>query len=393
VLILKNCRLVPELVEGYEGNTADIAIEGNLIQGIYSPGEAPAGEEMDLHGMTVLPGLFDLHMHLNFDSMNVEAIASREPEQAIIDGLDYAQEFLRNGYTYLRDCGIAHWSGRYVRQAIDRGIVVGPHYSFSGACNSASAPGNKQFGPVYREFDGPQYALRICREDVANGADFVKYMVTGAVMNQGGDPQAMLCTEEELQAMADGARACGTYLSCHCHGKPGILACIRSGVYTVEHCTYIDEECIEAFLQADGASVIIPTMGVIYGILMDDTGAVPEYMKTRSKEIYDRASENLGKAYRAGVKMGWGSDADRVSFHKYPGLEFIARRKMGLTNVELLKQATIDSAKIVHVDHLAGTIKCGKWADLCVIDGNPDEDIDVMTKLPAHVFIQGKAFV
>ena len=201
MLILKNCRLVPELVEGYEGNTADIAIEGNLIQGIYSQGEAPAGEDMDLHGMTVLPGLFDLHMHLNFDSMNLEAIASRVPEQSIIDGLDYAQEFLRNGCTYLRDCGIAHWSGRYIRQAIDRGIAVGPHYSFSGACNSASAPGNKQFGPVYREFDGPQYALRICREDVANGADFVKYMVTGAVMNQGGDPQAMLCTEEELQEL------------------------------------------------------------------------------------------------------------------------------------------------------------------------------------------------
>lgn len=394
--LLKNCRVIPELTEGYDGQFADILIDGKFIAGICALGTADAAADdecIDMEGKTVLPGLFDLHMHLNFDSMSVADIAMRAPEQAIVDGMDYAQEFLRNGYTYLRDCGIACWGGQYVRQLIDRGIAVGPHYTFSGACNSPSVPGNKKFGPVYREFDGPQYALQICREDVANGADFVKYMVTGAVMNEGGDPQMMICTREELQAMVDGARACGTYLSCHCHGKPGILACVDAGVYTVEHCTYIDDECIDAFLKADGRSVIIPTLGVVYGILMDDTGATPQYMKDRASEIFDHCCEYLGKAYRAGVTMGWGSDADRVSFHKYPGLEFIAREKMGLSNIELLRQATIDSARIVHVDDKCGTLKAGKWADLCIVDGNPDEDIRVMTKLPAHVFIQGCQFV
>lgn len=392
MLILKNCRLIPELTEGYDGTVADIAVDGKLIGGIFTPGTAPEGVAVDMEGKTVLPGLFDLHMHVNFDCMNVEKIAARSPEQSIIDGLDYAQDYLRNGYTYLRDCGVANWGGRYIREAFERGIAVGPHYTFSGACNSPSVPGNKQFGPVYREFDGPQHALRICREDVANGADFVKYMVTGAMMNEGGDPQAMICTREELRAMVDGAAACGTYLACHCHGKPGILACIEAGVYTVEHSTYIDEECIEAYLKAGGKTVVVPTLGVVYGMITDDSGATPQYMKDRAQSVFERVSKYMGIAYRAGVKMGWGSDADRTSFDKYPGLEFVARKSMGLSNLELLRQATIDSAKIARVDDKCGTIKTGKWADFCVVDGNPDEDINVMAKLPAHVFIGGRQF-
>ena len=113
--LLKNCRVIPELTEGYDGQFADILIDGKFIAGICAPGTADAAADdecIDMEGKTVLPGLFDLHMHLNFDSMSVADIAMRAPEQAIVDGMDYAQEFLRNGYTYLRDCGIACWGGR-----------------------------------------------------------------------------------------------------------------------------------------------------------------------------------------------------------------------------------------------------------------------------------------
>ena len=394
--ILSNCRMVPDLTEGYSGKYADIVYENGLIEGIYPVGMAPSPEGtevLDIKGMTVLPGLFDLHMHANFDRMIVEQIAVRTPEQSLVDGVDYAQDYLRNGYTFLRDCGIAHWGGRYIREFFDRGLAIGPHYIFSGACNSPRAPGNAQFGPVYREFDGPQHALEICRDDVAHGASFIKYMVTGAMMNEGGDPQAMLCTRKELQAMVDAAAACGTYVAAHCHGKPGILACIEAGVYTVEHSTYLDDECIESYLKSNGKTVMVPTMGVMYGILTDDTGAVPQYMKDRTANIYENLCVNLANACRAGVLVGWGSDADRPSFDRYPGLEFTARKALGLSNIELLRQATVNSAIIAGVIDKAGTIKVGKWADFCIVDGKPDEDIDVMTKLPAHVIIGGQKAV
>ena len=104
--------------------------------------------------------------------------------------------------------------------------------------------------------------------------------------------------------------------------------------------------------------------------------------------------QNMAKAYRAGVRMGWGSDADRDTFSLQPGLEFKARREfMDLSNVELLRQATIDSARIVHLDSQVGTVKVGKLADLICVDGNPDQDISAMYRLPAYVWKEGKLFV
>ena len=390
MLILKNCRLIPELTEGYEGEYADIAVENGMICGIYPVGCAPEGAMVDMQGKTVLPGLFDLHMHLCFDTMDVEYMGKRGPEQGIVDGLSYAQDYLRNGYTFVRDCGMPYRAGQYVRQLIDKGIVDGPHYVCCGACNTPPSSGNAQFGAVYNEFSGPEHAQAVVAEDLKNGASFVKYMVTGAVMNDGADPQAMICSAEELKAMADAVKDQGTYLSCHVHGKPGILACLENDVYTLEHCTYLDEACIEKFLEKQGKCVLIPTVGCLYGMAKNLSGDVPEYMHQKCKVIYETAVGMFGKAYRAGVTIGWGSDLDRPTFDMFPGLEFMGRAAMGLSNIELLKMATIDSAKIMGVEHLTGSIKIGKWADFCVVDGKPDEDLSVMYKLPAHVFKMGK---
>lgn len=393
MLILKNCRLIQALTEGYDGEYADIAVENGVISGIHPVGNAPEGKAVDMQGKTVLPGLFDLHMHLNFDTMDVAYIGSRCSEQSIVDGLSYAQDYLRSGYTFVRDCGMGYHAGKYVRQMIENGLVDGPHYIHCGACNTPPTEGNAAFGPIYKEFVGPENAEAIVCEDLENGASFVKYMVSGAMMNEGGDPQAMICTEEELKAMADAAKAHGTYLSCHVHGKPGILSCLENDVYTLEHCSYIDHECIEKFLEKKDTSVLIPTVGIMYSIGQNLSGDVPEFMTQKVNAIFENAVKLFGEAYRAGVKIGWGSDLDRPTFNLYPGLEFMGRAAFGLTNIELLKMATIDSAEIAHVDHLAGTIKVGKWADFCVVDGKPDEDISVMYHLPAHVFKMGKQIV
>lgn len=346
-----------------------------------------------MEGRTVLPGLFDLHMHLNFDTMDVAYMGSRGSEQSIVDGLSYAQDYLRNGYTFVRDCGMGYHAGQYIRQMIEQGLAEGPHYIHCGACNTPPAKGNAAFGPIYKEFSGSDQAEAIVQEDIENGAFFIKYMVSGAMMNEGGDPQAMICSAAELKAMADAARAHGTYLSCHVHGKPGILACLENDVYTLEHCSYLDDECIDKFIKKDGKCVMIPTVGIMYGMVKNFSGDVPEFMRQKVNASYEHAVSMFGKAYRAGVRMGWGSDLDRPTFDLVPGLEFMGRAAMGISNIELLKMATIDSAEIMHVDHVAGTIKVGKWADFCVVDGKPDQDISAMYQLPVHVFKMGKQIV
>ena len=287
-----------------------------------------------------------------------------------------------------------YYLGVYLRDAYASGLLMGPRVITAGACNSPSAMGNSAFGPVYKEFNGPHEAWEVARTDIAAGADFVKYMVTGAVMNKGGDPGAMICTREELHVLSDVAKSLNTYVAAHCHGKEGIMACAEEEIGTIEHASYIDDECIEALLAHGNVTAVIPTLSVAYSMARNITGNTPDFMRERSLDVMENIHQNMGKAYRAGVRMGWGSDADRDTFSLQPGLEFKARREfMDLSNVELLRQATIDSARIVHLDSQVGTVKVGKLADLICVDGNPDQDISAMYRLPAYVWKEGKLFV
>ena len=183
-------------------------------------------------------------------------------------------------------------------------------------------------------------------------------------------------------------------MAAHCHGKEGIMACAEEEIGTIEHASYIDDECIEALLAHGNVTAVIPTLSVAYSMARNITGNTPDFMRERSLDVMENIHQNMAKAYRAGVRMGWGSDADRDTFSLQPGLEFKARREfMDLSNVELLRQATIDSARIVHLDSQVGTVKVGKLADLICVDGNPDQDISAMYRLPAYVWKEGKLFV
>lgn len=395
MITLKNCRLISELTEDYDDVMADILLDGKVIREINAPGTGTKGETvMDLEGKTVMPGLFDLHMHFNFDTVNVYELRARGESQALLNGISYGYQYLRNGYTTVRDCGCMYYLGVYLRDAYASGLLMGPRVITAGACNSPSAMGNSAFGPVYKEFNGPHEAWEVARTDIAAGADFVKYMVTGAVMNKGGDPGAMICTREELHVLSDVAKSLNTYVAAHCHGKEGIMACAEEEIGTIEHASYIDDECIEALLAHGNVTAVIPTLSVAYSMAKNITGNTPDFMRERSLDVMENIHQNMGKAYRAGVRMGWGSDADRDTFSLQPGLEFKARKEfMDLSNVELLRQATIDSARIVHLDSQVGTVKVGKLADLICVDGNPDQDISAMYRLPAYVWKEGKLFV
>lgn len=390
--ILKNCRLVPELVEDFAEEFADIAIDGDCIAGIYAPGKAPAGQTIDIEGNTVLPGLLDLHMHVNFDTMDVYKIKGRNDMQYLVDGLAYAQDYLRNGYTFIRDCGVMHYQTVYIRKMIKSGLAIGPHMLISGPCNTPTTAGNSQFGDLYYEFNSSDEALEIVRRDLANGCDFVKYMVTGSVMNDGGEPGKMICSKEELAALTKAADSLGTYISCHCHGREGIMACIETGVGTIEHATYLDEECIDLIKEKHNRSAIIATVGVQYSMAKDLAHNTPAYMIEKGKKVLEHALTGLKMAYDAEIQVGWGSDLDKPTFDLVPGLEFMARSAAGLSPIQLLKMATIDSAKIIHMDEKCGSIKVGKWADLVVVEGKPDQDISAMYQLPLHVFVGGKQF-
>ena len=389
-IVFRNARLIPALTEGYEGCAADVVVCGEKIEGIYPPGQAPkVGECVDLAGKTLMPGMFDLHMHLYFSSDNFAAVALRSQNDYIFDSIRYANEFLRQGFTTIRDCGNPYYVGIALRDAVAGKIVHGPRILSAGMCMSPYAKGNSTFPNLYYEVNTPEEILKACRDEYAKGVDFFKYMGTGSVANLTGVPGALISSRKELFALQAAAEDMGTYAAVHCHGVEGIRYCTEAGIHTIEHASMIDEDCIELILKKNGQTTIVPTLDPVVqmhrGFECDD---MSQMSMQKIDEVYAHTG-NLVQASRAGVLTGWGTDISLSFFAAHPGYEFDARREIGYTNLEMLQQATINSAKIVGMADRLGTVKVGKLADLIVIDGNPDEDISVMMKHPWAVYKEG----
>ncbi len=390
--VLKNCRLLPSLTEGYDQPTGDIIIEGKHIQRICPPGTAPtdSGTTIDVKGATVLPGFFDLHAHLMFANQDYNASVLRSQNEYMLDSMEYARVYLKHGYTTIRDCGNDFYVGVSIKNAIERGIIQGARIITSGKIISPIAKGNKSFGTLYEEVDRPEDMMRVCRNEVVHGVDFIKYMITGAVLNESGEPGEMVTTPAEIQAIVEAADSLHTYVAAHCHGTEGIKQAIIHGVRTIEHASYLDDECIELLVKHGCRSSLVPTLSIAFSLFNHffEGTILPEFME-KAKDACEHVIEGMKMADAAGITIGWGTDFDRENFEKYVGLEFTSRAKTGLPNEAILRQATINSAKIVGLEEKLGTVKCGKYADLAVVDGKPDEDLTVMKKLPLYVLKEG----
>ncbi len=392
MFVLTNARLIPELTEGFDGAMADVVVNGSRIEALFPAGSrAFAGAEtFDLAGKTLLPGMFDLHMHLYFSSSNFAAVALRSHNDYLFDSIAYAHEMLEQGYTTIRDCGNVYYIGIALRDAVNGGVLPGPRILASGMCLSPAAKGNDTFPNLYYEVNSPDEILTACRKEYAKGVDFIKYMGTGSVANLTGVPGALVSSRRELFALQEAVEALGTYAAVHCHGVEGIRLCVEAGIRTVEHASMIDGAAIDLILQKGGKSALVPTLTPVVQMHRgEDCGNTDPRVMAKIDEVY-ACSQNLVQAARAGVLTGWGTDVSMSFFKAHPGYEFGARREMGFTNLEMLRQATIESARIVGLENELGSIKAGKLADLVAIDGKPDEQIDVMFQKPFAVWKEGK---
>ncbi len=392
MMILRNCRLVPALTEGFNETMGDMVLEGKEIKEILPVGmlQTEGAEELDVDGATVLPGFFDLHAHLMFVNQDYNASVMRTQNQYLLDCMEYAKVYLKHGYTTIRDCGNDFYTGAATRQAVNRGIIQGARIITSGKIISPIAKGNKSFGTLYEEVDRPEEMMRVCRNEVVQGVDFIKYMVTGAVLNESGVPGEMVTTPAEIKAIVEAADSLGTYVAAHCHGTEGIKQAVINGVRTIEHASYMDEECIELILKYGCRSSLVPTLSIAYSLFNHFfDGAILQEFMDKARTACTHMMRGIIMAESAGITVGWGTDFDRENFDKYVGLEFTARGEIGIANETILRQATINSAKIVGLEDKLGTIKCGKYADLAIMAGKPDEDLSTMKQLPLYVFKEG----
>jgi len=392
MILLKNCRLIPELVEGFGGTRADVVIDDAFILDIAEPGTLQnfSGRVFDIDGATLLPGFFDLHTHLYLTELNLLAIDNKSVVDTCFDSYEFSREYLRQGYTTLRDAGCPFHVTRALMDARKKGIINVPDILTAGHALTPTESGNDEYKILYEVADGPDEFRKAARKQLEAGNDVIKVMVTGAFLNERGDPGQTIMEEDELRAVVEVARRKGATVMGHAHGAEGIKMGIRCGLRTIEHGCFIDDEAI-AMLKDRDDCFLIPTGTVSIACLDEEMSSLTDGASEKSRIYEEREKACVNAAYRAGLKLGFGSDADYAHFKKKPGLEFIARTEWyDFSYKDILLQATKNSAEIAGMADRKGTIKVGKASELVVVDGHPDEDIYVMRKKPRYVFFRGE---
>lgn len=392
MILLTNCRLIPELVEGFDKLYADIVFDEEKIISINEPGSIHGfdGQVIDASGCTVLPGFFDLHAHLYLSELDLTVIDNKDTVETAFDTYEFSREYLRQGYTTIRDAGGPFNVTKGLMRARKKGIINVPDIISSGHAITPSECGNDEYKILYSVADGPFEFRKAARKELEAGNDVVKVMVTGAFLNEAGNPGQTIVTEDELVEAVRIAKLKDTYVMAHAHGADGIKLAIKCGVRTIEHGSFIDDEGIQ-MLKDNSECFMIPT-GTVSITSLDETSSNLNEGAAEKSSMYEALErERVNAAYKADLKFGFGSDADYYNFKRQPGLEFISRTDWyNFDYKDILLQATKNSAEIAGLSDTKGTIKVGKNSELVVVEGNPDEDIYVMKKKPKYVFFRGE---
>jgi len=389
-MVLRNCRIIPELSGGLDHRLVDITVSGDKIEKINpAAGGTLASDDIDCSGMTILPGLFDLHVHLVGERMT-ESISNAlylYHRTAAKLGV-----FLDYGVTTVRDCGSTMDLGCYLRDGVNLGYFEGPRILSSGHIISPEAMRPKSGGGVHTIANGSEEVKLAARRELSIGADFIKIYATQSMTQVNGQDPKCIFDDDEIAAMVRTARSQNTYVAAHAHSTDAINTCIRNGVRSIEHATYMDDESIRLFTTTPGAyAVLTHAVGEPYhdGDGYNDPDDLAFWTQPYQVESKKRCRALEHRAYRSGVRIGLGTDLNPENFVKYPYEFMIRKESCGMENIDILLQATKISAEIAMLGHVTGEIREGYAADIIAVRGNPDEDMSIMYKKPALVIKAG----
>lgn len=361
---------------------AAVLIEDGVIARIGDAGEVPPEDArvLDLEGRTLLPGLCNIHVHVQ-----ARALEARHGAEAILPGTGahFVQAGLREalamGVTTVRNVGGQGREPQEARQAMRYGAFRGPRLLTCGLIISATAPGGRFYGAMYREADGPDEIRKAVREQLRAGADFIKVMTTGARSNELEDPEPLQLTDPELAALVEEAHRMGVRVAAHAEGLAGTAAAIDHGIDTIEHGMYLHRRPDLLERMAAHGQVLVPTLGGYYWMAGIDEAIDPALATPAPDmvpELVALAHHNLAegtlsmRAARAhGVKIALGSDREGLRARD-TALELVRMVQHGLTADEALRAATSVAAQALGLDEHIGTVTPGKLADLLVVDGD-----------------------
>jgi imidazolonepropionase-like amidohydrolase len=392
--LLWNVRLL-DLEAGTATQRQAVTIDEGVVRAIGGADGPMPADARDLAGATLLPGLIDAHCHVLSETDRSPGFGPRPllhgelPRPAALGHYILAASgalILRSGFTTVRDVGSFDDEASALKLAVDLGVVPGPRILTCGRIVSATAPGGVIFGTMYREADGPWEMRKAVREQIRRGADYIKFMATGARSVVAEDPEPAQMTLEEMTAIVDEAHRMGKRVAAHAEGLAGTRWAIEAGADTIEHGLSLHRDPALLDAMAAGGTVLVPTLTTFHDLAERFASDFAPPLVEQAKRQLEDALKTVLAARAAGVTLALGYDSGP------PGAsanELLRLAEAGLSPIDALRTATIGGAAALGRTDL-GRIAVGAPADLVVVNGRPDEDLAVLTR-PASFTLVRKA--
>jgi imidazolonepropionase-like amidohydrolase len=374
-LALRNIRVIDGL--GRIHQKATVLIRDGRIAGLGS-GPIPRGaSQIDGRGLTVLPGLMDSHVHLGLgaEADVIRTTHDEPPGLTLLKASRFAQLTLEAGFTTVRDVGYRDHSIFALKQGIESGLLPGPRILAAGLAICMTG-GHARF--IGRQADGPQEVVAAVREQLAAGAEVIKFIASGGVLTPGTSPNCAQMSPAELAAGMEEARRAGRRVAAHAHGAEGMKNAIRGGAHSIEHATLLDDEA--AGLMREYGVFMVPTLSALATTV--DCGlacGIPQPAVMKAKTMRAKHEASFKQAHRSGIHIALGTDAGTPFNHHGENAQELERMvALGMSPMDAILAATASAARLLGIEHIVGTIEVGKMADLLLVEGDPLKRISVL---------------
>ncbi len=401
-LLLQNARIVDGTAD-QPTDPVDIAIENGRFVEVGTSISFSADQTLDLKNAIVMPGLIDCHVHVLATTANINLNGELPNSWVALKSAQIMKDMLMRGFTTVRDLAGAD---RGLQMAVEDGLIDAPRLVICGKALSQTGGHSDQRGPysnrsaefyehklgaLGRICDGVESVTRAAREELKCGAQFIKVMADGGVSSPSDPVGTLEFSIDELKAIVEVTKGFNTYVAAHLYDDTAINRALDCGIECVEHANLISDETI-ARISREG-QFVVPT-NITYDRLAKEgaTYGLPPASVAKIEDVREAGLSRLSKLHEAGITVGYGSDL-LGGMHPAQSDEFTLRGEYLPTDA-VIRSATIDAAKVLRMEGEIGTVSAGAHADLIVVDGNPLDDLSLLTNQGAHIplIMQGGSF-
>jgi imidazolonepropionase-like amidohydrolase len=368
-----------------------ITVTDGRISSVGPQGSVPpTARRIDLPGMTLLPGLIDMHTHLTADPhySGYQALQFTDNFWTVV-GVANARKTLDAGFTTVRNVGSGNFDDVAIKQAIEQGITTGPRIvpatyaigATGGHCDSTEFPPSIK-APSAAIANGPEELRAMVRKLRKYGAEVIKFCGTGGVLSKTDTVGAQQYSLLEMKALVDEAHMLGLRVAVHAHGTSGIKDAIRAGVDTIEHASLADDEAF-ALAKQHGTWFSMDIYNDDYILAEGEKNGVFKESLEKERVIGLKQRQTFQAAVKAGVKMVFGTDGG-VYPNGFNARQFVTMVKWGMTPLQAIQAATVNAAEALGRPGDVGAIAVGRYGDLIAVAGNPLDDV---AKLQSVAFV------